>query len=138
MANNVISERDKVKICNYIWEYEKSLSQTFGFHDVNNKKLKRFLSSCDIFLGRIRKKDINKAYKHSFYILYEQNKPYNRPNDEVHHLLRHIRNCFAHGHIVKQGIDKFHISDYKEQKKTMEGIINYKDLFTLIECLKKS
>jgi len=138
MSHNIISEKDKVKMVNYIWEYEDSLSKTFGCYNIKDKKLASFLSSNKIFLGKLNKEDRKKSIKCSFYILYKQDKPKKKTNDEVYHLLRHLRNCFAHGHIKKKGHNKFLLSDYNEQIQTMEGVIDYKDLFTLIDYLKQA
>lgn len=59
------------------------------------------------FLGKTNKADRAKALKSRYYIVFEQTKPCGKDNDVVHHLLRHIRNAIAHGHIIKRGIINF-------------------------------
>lgn len=59
--------------------------------------------------------------------------------DVVHHLLRHIRNAIAHGHIIKKGNNKFYIEDMKETGiMTMEGNIAKNEFFLLLEQLKQT
>ena len=97
MANNVISETDKAKMFDYLKDYQDNIKVNFGKHNLSDKKLQKFPSVNDIYLGKLNQKCKGKAPNHQYHILYEQNKPKNNENDEVHHLLRHIRNTIAHG-----------------------------------------
>lgn len=140
MANNKISEADKAKMFDYLKDYQDNIKPNFGKYDLNDKKLQKFLSVNDIYLGRMNKKCEAKANKHQYFILYEQDKPKKRDNDEVHHLLRHIRNSIAHGRIGKKSRNLFLLIDKSPngEKLTMFGEIDYKLLFDLISLLKNS
>lgn len=140
MANNIISESDKAQMFDYLKDYQDNIKPNFGKYDLNDKKLQKFLSINDIYLGRMNKKCEVKAKKHQYSILYEQDKPKKRDNDEVHHLLRHIRNSIAHGRIRKKGSNVFYLIDKSPngEKITMVGKINYKLFFELVSLLKDS
>lgn len=102
MANNVISETDKAKMFDYLKDYQDNIKVNFGKYNLSDKKLQKFLSVNDIYLGKLNQKCKGIAPNHQYHILYEQNRPKNKANDEVHHLLRHIRNTIAHGRIKKE------------------------------------
>ena len=91
-------------------------------------------------IGRLNQKCKGKAINHQYHILYEQNKPKNKVNDEVHHLLRHLRNAIAHGRIRKKGSKLFQFSDETPDGNgvTMIGEIDYKLFFELIDLAKKT
>ena len=103
MANNVISETDKAKMFDYLKDYQDNIKQNFGKYNYDNRNFQKFLSVNDIYLGRLNQKCKGKVSKHQYYILFEQNKPRNKENDVIHHLLRHLRNAIAHGRIRKKG-----------------------------------
>lgn len=140
MANNNISEPDKAKMFDYLKEYQDNIKACFGKYNLTDKKLQKFLSVNDIYVGRLNQKCKDKALKHQYYILYEQNKPKKKVNDEVHHLLRHIRNAIAHGRIKKRGSKLFQLSDKSVDGSnvTMTGEIDYKLFFELIYFAKNA
>ena len=140
MANNNISEADKAKMFDYLKDYQDNIKTNFGNYNIADKKLHKFLSINDIYLGRLNQKCQGKASKHQYYILYEQNKPKNKETDEVHHLLRHLRNAIAHGRIRKRGSKIFQVSDKTSNGNslTMTGEIDYKLFFDLIELAKNT
>lgn len=134
-----ISNEDKIKCIDYLFEFENMIKPYFGLYNINDEHLRLFLNENKIFLGKTNKKDRIKALKSKYYIVFEQNKPYNKDNDVVHHLLRHVRNAIAHGRIFKKGKAKFYIEDFgKTGNKTMEGNIDKKVFFLLLEQLKQS
>lgn len=138
MANNVISETDKAKMFDYLKDYQDNIKTNFGKYNLSDKRLQKFLSVNDIYLGRLNQKCKDKASKHQYYILFEQNKPRNKENDVVHHLLRHLRNAIAHGRISKKGKNLYRLSDKKEENTTMFGELNYKLFFDLIDLAKNT
>ena len=140
MASNSISEADKAKMFDYLKEYQENIKKNFGEYDIMNKKLLKFLSTNDIFIGRMNKKCIEKSKRHQYYMLFEQDKPRNKDNDVAHHLLRHIRNSIAHGRIDKKGNVFFKLEDYSTNglTKTMIGLLNYKLFFELIDQLQNT
>lgn len=140
MANNKISEADKAQMFDYLKDYQDNIKPNFGKYNLKDKNLQKFLSVNDIYLGRMNKKCEAKAIKHQYSILYEQDKPKKQDNDEVHHLLRHIRNSIAHGRICKKGKSMFKLMDKSpnREKLTMFGEIDYKLFFDLISLLKNS
>jgi len=138
MANNVISETDKAKMFDYLKDYQDNIKTNFGKYNLSDKRLQKFLSVNDIYLGRLNQKCKDKASKHQYYILFEQNKPRNKENDVVHHLLRHLRNAIAHGRISKKGKNLYRLSDKKEENTTMFSELNYKLFFDLIDLAKNT
>ena len=140
MASNVISEPDKAKMFDYLKDYQDNIKPNFGKYNLVDKKLQKFLSENDIYIGRLNQKCKGKAINHQYHILYEQNKPKNKVNDEVHHLLRHLRNAIAHGRIRKKGSKLFQFSDETPDGNgvTMIGEIDYKLFFELIDLAKKT
>lgn len=140
MANNRISEADKAKMFDYLKEYQDNIKMNFGKYNLANKKLQKFLSVNDIYLGRLNKKSKSTVINHQYYILYEQTKPKNKVNDEVHHLLRHLRNAIAHGRIKKKGSKVFQLYDKSIDGNsiTMTGEIDYKLFFDLMDLAKNS
>jgi hypothetical protein len=132
-----IAKEDKVKCFDFLSEFEKTIKPNFGSYNINDDHLSRFLNENKIFLGKTNKADRAKALKSRYYIVFEQTKPCGKDNDVVHHLLRHIRNAIAHGHIIKKGNNKFYIEDMKETGiMTMEGNIAKNEFFLLLEQLK--
>ena len=140
MANNIISEADKAKMFDYLKDYQDNIKANFGKYNLEDKKIQRFLSVNDIYIGRLNQKCKAKAIKHQYNILYEQNKPKNKVNDEIHHLLRHIRNSIAHGRIKKRGSKLFQLYDKSADgnSMTMTGEIDYKLFFGLIDLAKNT
>ena len=140
MASNVISEPDKAKMFDYLKDYQDNIKPNFGKYNLVDKKLQKFLSVNDIYIGRLNQKCKGKAINHQYHILYEQNKPKNKVNDEVHHLLRHLRNAIAHGRIRKKGSKLFQFSDETPDGNsvTMIGEIDYKLFFELIDLAKNT
>lgn len=134
-----ISNEDKIKCIDYLFEFESMIKPYFGLYNINDEHLRHFLNENKIFLGKTNKNDRAKALKSKYYIVFEQNKPFNRDNDVVHHLLRHVRNAITHGRISKKGKSKFYIEDIgKAGNKTMEGNIDKKVFFLLLVQLKQS
>ena len=134
-----ISKEDKIRLFDFLGEYERSISSSFGCYNSEDSSLQRFLTECDIFIGSYNKKSRGKAIKHKRYILFEQNTPKGKDNDVVHHLLRHIRNSIAHNHIQKVEKNKFHLEDMSDSNNvTMEGKIDSKVFFALLEKLKNT
>jgi hypothetical protein len=140
MASNIISEPDKAKMFDYLKDYQDNIKPNFGKYNLVDKKLQKFLSVNDIYLGRLNQKCIGKTSKHQYHILFEQNKPRNKENDVVHHLLRHLRNTIAHGRIKKKGSKLFQLSDKTADGNnvTMTGEIDYKLFFELIDFAKNT
>ncbi len=140
MANNVISETDKAKMFDYLKDYQDNIKQNFGKYNYDNRNFQKFLSVNDIYLGRLNQKCKGKVSKHQYYILFEQNKPRNKENDVIHHLLRHLRNAIAHGRIRKKGKNIFQLNDKTPdgQNLTMFGELDYKLFFDLIDLAKQT
>lgn len=58
MASNVISEPDKAKMFDYLKDYQDNIKPNFGKYNLVDKKLQKFLSVNDIYLGRLNQKCI--------------------------------------------------------------------------------
>lgn len=139
MANNIISKSDKAKMFDYLKDYEDNIKQHYGNFDFDNKKFQEFISTNDIYLGRLNKICKSNASKHQNYILFEQNKPKNKNNDVIHHLLRHLRNTIAHGRINKaKNIFQLEDRTVDGNNITMYGKIDNKLFFNLIDLAKNT
>lgn len=95
-----LSERNKVKIYDYISLYEWNISKRFGEFNLKDTDLISFRESNSILLGSLCNSNKDKIRKYKFFILWDDDKPskYNKDvkNDSAHNLLRHIRNSMAH------------------------------------------
>lgn len=135
-----LSERNKVKIYDYISLYEWNISKRFGEFNLKDTDLISFRESNSILLGSLCNSNKDKIRKYKFFILWDDDKPskYNKDvkNDSAHNLLRHIRNSMAHGLIFAENRQKFALEDLnKNNNVSMYGKISSKLLFQLIEAI---
>lgn len=135
-----LSERNKVKIYDYISLYEWNISKRFGEFNLKDTDLISFRESNSILLGSLCNSNKDKIRKYKFFILWDDDKPskYNKDvkNDSAHNLLRHIRNNMAHGLIFAENRQKFALEDLnKNNNVSMYGKISSKLLFQLIEAI---
>lgn len=138
----IINGLTKEEICQlyqFVCDYEENIKFYPTCFDITTKKIEKFKKEYDLFFDTLAKRNFAKAYKHSYYFLYEQNKNSKASKDDkAHHLLRHIRNSIAHGKIKKNAGDILVLKDCNTTKDTMEGKIPSKLLFQLIDVLIKS
>lgn len=135
-----LSERNKVKIYDYISLYEWNISKRFGEFNLKDTDLISFRESNSILLSSLCNSNKDKIRKYKFFILWDDDKPskYNKDvkNDSAHNLLRHIRNSMAHGLIFAENRQKFALEDLnKNNNVSMYGKISSKLLFQLIEAI---
>lgn len=135
-----LSERNKVKIYDYISLYEWNISKRFGEFNLKDTDLISFRESNSILLGSLCNSNKDKIRKYKFFILWDDDKPskYNKDvkNDSAHNLLRHIRNSMAHGLIFAENRQKFALEDLnKNNNVSMYGKISSKLFFQLIEAI---
>lgn len=137
---------DIVRLFQYVCEHENNVKSNPGKFDISYKGINKIKNKYDIHFGTCAQRNISKAKKHKFYLLFEQKKNSKASKDDkAHHLMRHIRNSIAHGYIKKKSIKKnkanieiFEITDKNPYRNTMRGEISVPALFQLISELIKS
>lgn len=136
---NGLTKEEICQLYQFVCDYEENIKLYPTQFDITTKEIEKLKKECDLFFDTLAKKNFPKAYKHSYYILYEQNKNSKASKDDkAHHLMRHIRNSIAHGRIKKNAGDILVLKDRNDIKDTMEGKISSKLLFRLIDVLIKS
>lgn len=137
---------DIVRLFQYVYEYEGNIKESPGEFDISYNGIDKIKSKYDIYFDTCARKNLAKARKHQFYLLFEQTKNSKASKDDkAHHLMRHIRNSIAHGHITKRSIKKnkvnveiFEITDKNHYRDTMWGQISASALFQLLSELINS
>lgn len=130
---NKLSENDIKKAYQFIYVFEKEIHSRYGTFDFENQALLRF---CQEY--QIKKKEKRNTKSTDNYFWFNTVKPKDAPNnDYAHNLLRHIRNAFAHGGLIKEK-NVFVIEDKYQGKITAYGRINHKLLFLLIDKIVRS
>lgn len=66
-----ISNEDKIKCIDYLFEFESMIKPYFGLYNINDEHLRHFLNENKIFLGKTNKNDRAKALKSKYYLLAE-------------------------------------------------------------------
>ena len=56
MANNIISQKDKAKMFDYLKDYQDYIKPNFGNYDYLDQESHKFISTNDIYLGSCSKK----------------------------------------------------------------------------------
>lgn len=83
---------DIVRLFQYVREYENNIKSNPGNFDINYKDVDKIKTKYDIYYDTCAKRNISKAKKHKFYLLFEQTKNSKASKDDkAHHLLRNIR-----------------------------------------------
>lgn len=121
---NNLSKDDIVKFYNFVCFYELEIKQNYGKYDFQNTYFQKFCAD-----NQIAPKNRKSKLPYKFGFEARQRKD-TKVNDYAHHLLRHIRNAFAHGLITKSGKIYFFKDFAKSDKNTitMDGNIRC-DLF---------
>lgn len=137
---------DIVRLYQYVCEYEDNVKEIPGEFDINNKEIDKIKNKYDIYFETCAKRNLSKARKHAYFLLFEQTRNSKASKDDkAHHLMRHIRNSIAHGHITKRTVKKnkvnveiFEITDKNHYRDTMWGQISASALFQLLSTLINS
>lgn len=108
-------------LCRYESKYYNQRDST----DTFSLSLMTFINDNEIYLGRLNRNEIIKQNNSNSFFLYKQSNDANR----LYWLIRHIRDCFAHGGIVRNKKNKQ--VHFKERKKTLRGTLS-DDLFKLL------
>lgn len=122
-ANNInnLSVNDIEKFYNYLCDFEINHKASYGHFDFYDSQFQNF---CDT--NKIKQKGRNYKGKQdknngTLWFTANQDKK-SKINDVGHHLLRHIRNSFAHGLVKKKG-QFYYFEDFSPNKtsQTMGG-----------------
>lgn len=134
MNKNKLSKDNVALFYKYLCDYEYEYKNAYGKFNIEDDAFVKYCKDNGIQPKgnknmRNVKGDIHGGY---FWFTSHQIKTQNNENDKAHHLLRHIRNAFAHG-LVTNDKKYFHFKDYHMSRKktlepTMGGYIK-KDLF---------
>ena len=140
MPMNKLSGSNIVQLYNFLYKFEKELSNGFGTFDFEDNRLKSFMEDEKILLGSMCKTNEKKKNSFKYFILWDDTKPKTFKafpgNDSAYNLLRHIRNSIAHGNILSENRQKFSLEDYnKANKLSMKGKISNKLFFQLIDLI---
>lgn len=137
---NNLSKDDIIALYKYVCRYEICIKSNKEQFNINNQELEKLIKAHDIYLDTCAKKKLARAHKHKNYILFEQYcKSKASGKDKAHHLMRHVRNSIAHGHIKKDNAyENFILYDNNGKNDTMWGKIGVKSFFELIEKLENS
>ena len=139
---NKLSKEDIVRLYDYLYDYESLYKVEANNFDLKNEEFQTFLKNKEILLGSLSATNRKKATSIANSILYDSSKNKTSGTDKLHHLLRHIRNSFAHGLITKKTINKkayFVVHDKNLAGNiSMEGRIDSSLLFELINQIVKT
>ena len=140
MPMNKLSGINIVQLYNFLYKFEKELSNGFGTFDFEDNRLKSFMEDEKILLGSMCPTNEKKKNRFKYFILWDNKKPaIFKPimgNDSAHNLLRHIRNSIAHGNIFSENRQKFSLEDYSHTNRlSMKGKISNKLFFQLIDLI---
>lgn len=107
-----------------------NIKNKYGNYNLNDTKLIAFCATNHIALKNKRSK-----LPYLFWFSTHQDKR-TKINDKAHHLMRHIRNAFAHGLIKKEG-KNFTFQDYSTiGTQTMGGHIRCDLFWAMLDLLK--
>lgn len=137
---NKLSESNIVRLYNFLYLFEKEISNGFGTLNISDNSLKTFTEKEKILLGSMCQTNEKKISSFKYFILWDDTKPSAfkaiSGNDSAYNLLRHIRNSIAHGNIFSENRQKFALEDYnKANKVSMKGKISNKLFFQLIDII---
>ena len=132
MAANNLQNKHIVAFYEFLCEYEKNIKNEYGSFDFKNQQFQRFCTT-----NKIDPKNKKSSLPNKFWFTSRQD-PKTKVNDVAHHLLRHIRNAFAHGLVRRKG--KYIIlEDYNRNgNQSMCGKIHESLIWQFIETLKQT
>ena len=118
---NNLSKEEINSFYDFVCDYELNIKNKYGNYNLNDTKLIAFCATNHIALKNKRSK-----LPYLFWFSTHQDKR-TKINDKAHHLMRHIRNAFAHGLIKKEG---------KSISNTMGGHIRCDLFWAMLDLLK--
>ena len=127
---NNLSKEEINSFYDFVCDYELNIKNKYGNYNLNDTKLIAFCATNHIALKNKRSK-----LPYLFWFTTHQDKR-TKINDKAHHLMRHIRNAFAHGLIKKEG-KNFTFQDYSTiGTQTMGGHIRCDLFWAMLDLLK--
>ena len=127
---NNLSKEEINSFYDFVCDYELNIKNKYGNYNLNDTKLIAFCATNHIALKNKRSK-----LPYLFWFSTHQDKR-TKINDKAHHLMRHIRNAFAHGLIKKEG-KNFTFQDYSTiGTQTMGGHIRCVLFWAMLDLLK--
>ena len=108
---NNLSKEEINSFYDFVCDYELNIKNKYGNYNLNDTKLIAFCATNHIALKNKRSK-----LPYLFWFSTHQDKR-TKINDKAHHLMRHIRNAFAHG-LIKQ---EFHVPRLFHNRNSNNG-----------------
>lgn len=119
-----LTQKEIAQFYDYLCEYEANIKKDYGRFHFDAPNFQQFCKTNNI---KPKGKNTKNQKDNSFWFSTHQDKG-RKVNDIAHHLLRHIRNSFAHGLIKKAG-ENFVFEDYNTMTRQTMGGRMKKDLF---------
>lgn len=131
-SKNNLTQKEIARFYDYLCDFESRIKKDYGRFDFEDQNFQRFCKTNNI-TPKCKKSKNQKD--NSFWFFTQQDKK-TKINDSAHHLLRHIRNSFAHGLIKKAGKD-FVFNDYNSTitRQTMGGRMRTDLFWSFLEAL---
>ena len=124
---NPLSDRELLFFTKLMLRYETEIKPNSKGYGITNKELTRFLRSEGITLDYRKKPELYQGEKNTVV--------FSSSGSRCVDFIRHVRNAFAHGLIVKQG-NTYELTDIYRKHLTMRGRIGVNLLRELIEKIE--
>ena len=124
---NPLSDRELLFFTKLMLRYETEIKPNPKGYGITNKELTRFLRSEGITLDYKKKPELYQGEKNTVV--------FSSSGSRCVDFIRHVRNAFAHGLIVKQG-NTYELTDISRKRLTMRGRIGVNLLRELIEKIE--
>ena len=124
---NPLSDRELLFFTKLMLRYETEIKPNPKGYDIKNKELTRFLRAKGITLDYKKKPELYQGEKNAVV--------FSSSGSRCVDFIRHVRNAFAHGLIVKQG-NTYELTDIYRKQFTMRGRIGVNLLRELIEKIE--
>lgn len=128
---NPLSDRELLFFTKLMLRYETEIKSNPKGYDIKSKELTRFLRAKGITLDYKKRPELYRGEKNTVV--------FSSHGSRCVDFIRHVRNAFAHGLVVKQG-NTYELSDIYRKQLTMKGSIGMnllKELITKIEATRK-
>ena len=126
---NPLSDKELLFFTKLMLSYETEIKPNPTGFDIKNKELTRFLRARGITLDYKKKPDLYQGEKNTVV--------FSSSGSRCVDFIRHVRNAFAHGLIVKQG-NTYELTDISRKRLTMKGRIGVNLLRELIEKIEET
>lgn len=124
---NPLSDRELLFFTKLMLRYETEIKSNPKGYDIKSKELTRFLRAKGITLDYKKRPELYRGEKNTVV--------FSSHGSRCVDFIRHVRNAFAHGLVVKQK-NWYELSDFYRKQLTMKGCIGVNLLKELIEKIE--